>query len=60
MAALGASRGVAEGEALLKNVQDQLNRLLGQLHDCEEMREELDDEEYEEMRAEVGGSAAGS
>lgn len=53
MAALGASRGVAEGEALMKNVEDQLSRLLGQLNDCEEMREELDDDEYEEMRAEV-------
>eukprot|EP00622_Pseudochattonella_farcimen_P004268 FR739626.1.p1 GENE.FR739626.1~~FR739626.1.p1 ORF type:complete len:194 (+),score=27.19 FR739626.1:132-713(+) len=47
------SRGEAESSALQKNVEDQLDRLLSQLEDCETMREELDDEEYEEMRADT-------
>lgn len=35
------------------NVEAQLNRLLTQLQDIEDMREELDDAEYNEMRADT-------
>ena len=44
------SRGTAETDALVLSVQQQLDRLVVQLQDCEELREELDDEEYEETR----------
>ncbi len=45
-----ASYGVAETEKLKTNVQEQLNRLLTQLQDLQELRHELDDDEYEETR----------
>jgi hypothetical protein len=47
------SHGTAETERLRANVEDQLNRLLTQLSDLEEMREELDDEEYASSRQET-------
>lgn len=48
-----ASHGRAETDKLIANVQDQLNRLLTQLSDLDELRAELDDEEYEETRRET-------
>eukprot|EP00616_Rhizochromulina_sp_CCMP1243_P017361 CAMPEP_0118984878 /NCGR_PEP_ID=MMETSP1173-20130426/38681_1 /TAXON_ID=1034831 /ORGANISM="Rhizochromulina marina cf, Strain CCMP1243" /LENGTH=161 /DNA_ID=CAMNT_0006935559 /DNA_START=15 /DNA_END=496 /DNA_ORIENTATION=- len=45
-----SSRGDAETAALRSNVEGQLNRLLTQLQDLEDMRDELTDEEYEDMR----------
>lgn len=45
-----SSHGAAETQRLKLNVQDQLNRLLQQLTDLEELRDELDDEEYTETR----------
>ena len=44
------SRGVKETEQLVKSMQAQMKRLLTQLDDLEEMREDLEDDEYEEMR----------
>lgn len=41
-----ANRGQAETEKLRSNVEDQLNRLLSQLEDLEELKEELDEDEY--------------
>ncbi|WZN60494.1 ICAT domain-containing protein [Chloropicon roscoffensis] len=40
-------------EKLLANVQDQMSRLLSQLKDLDELRDELDDEEYEETKADT-------
>mmetsp|Transcript_1520 Transcript_1520/g.5384 ORF Transcript_1520/g.5384 Transcript_1520/m.5384 type:complete len:210 (-) Transcript_1520:107-736(-) len=51
--AMAASRGKQETEELIKNVEAQLNRLLTQLEDCEQLREMLDDDEYEETKAET-------
>ena len=48
--AAAASRGAAETDQLLENVQQQLDRLVIQLQDCEELRDELDDDEYAETR----------
>ena len=48
-----ANRGASETEALVVSVQQQLERLTAQLADCEELREELDDDEYEETRADT-------
>ena len=45
-----SSHGAAETQRLKVNIQDQLNRLLQQLTDLEELRDELDDEEYTETR----------
>eukprot|EP00008_Paramoeba_atlantica_P003060 CAMPEP_0201488978 /NCGR_PEP_ID=MMETSP0151_2-20130828/20823_1 /ASSEMBLY_ACC=CAM_ASM_000257 /TAXON_ID=200890 /ORGANISM="Paramoeba atlantica, Strain 621/1 / CCAP 1560/9" /LENGTH=191 /DNA_ID=CAMNT_0047874431 /DNA_START=15 /DNA_END=590 /DNA_ORIENTATION=- len=45
-----ASRGKAETQHLQENIEAQLNRLLQQLRDVEELREDLDDEEYEEQK----------
>ena len=45
-----ASHGATETQRLKVNIQDQLNRLLQQLTDLEELRDELDDEEYTETR----------
>ena len=42
-----------ESAALKKNVEDQLSRLLAQLDDLEELRDELEPDEVEEMRAET-------
>jgi hypothetical protein len=44
------SHGAAETEKLKANIQDQLSRLLQQLQDLEELRDELEDDEYEETR----------
>jgi len=41
-----ASRGDAETQQLRHNVEDQLKRLITQLQDIEEMKEELDEDEY--------------
>ena len=47
-------RRMSDADAkLLANVQDQMSRLLSQLTDLEELREELDDEEYEETKADT-------
>jgi len=48
-----SSRGQAESNVLQKNVEEQVERLLRQLADIEEMREDLDDDEYEEMKSET-------
>ena len=42
-----ANRGQAETEKLRSNIEDQLNRLLSQLEDLEELKEDLDEDEYE-------------
>jgi len=47
------SRGVNETEKLRKNLSDQLDRLMAQLQDLEDSKEELDAEEYSETRAET-------
>ena len=47
------SRGSAETEKLKKNLNDQLERLMQQLQDLEECREDLDDDEYEETKKET-------
>jgi hypothetical protein len=47
------SHGRAETDKLISNVQAQLNKLLTQLSDLDELRAELDDEEYEETRRET-------
>mmetsp|Transcript_51916 Transcript_51916/g.127444 ORF Transcript_51916/g.127444 Transcript_51916/m.127444 type:complete len:189 (+) Transcript_51916:86-652(+) len=44
------SRGNAENDVLKANVEDQLNRLLSQLEDLEELKDDLDDDEYEETK----------
>eukprot|EP00049_Salpingoeca_infusionum_P003519 m.67431 g.67431 ORF g.67431 m.67431 type:complete len:189 (-) comp12162_c0_seq1:184-750(-) len=48
-----ASRGDKETEKLKQNLTDQLDRLMVQLKDLEELREELDEEEYEETKRET-------
>jgi len=48
-----ASRGKQETAKLQANIQDQLNRLITQLQDLEEMREELEPEEYRETKKET-------
>ncbi len=48
MAALGRSGSV--DEALRGNVEAQLERLLSQLQDLDDLREELSQEEYEESK----------
>eukprot|EP00009_Paramoeba_aestuarina_P005146 CAMPEP_0201521082 /NCGR_PEP_ID=MMETSP0161_2-20130828/14063_1 /ASSEMBLY_ACC=CAM_ASM_000251 /TAXON_ID=180227 /ORGANISM="Neoparamoeba aestuarina, Strain SoJaBio B1-5/56/2" /LENGTH=191 /DNA_ID=CAMNT_0047919649 /DNA_START=63 /DNA_END=638 /DNA_ORIENTATION=+ len=45
-----ASRGSQENNQLKDNIESQLNRLLQQLRDLEELKEDLDEEEYEEQR----------
>jgi prefoldin subunit 5 len=47
------SHGRAETDKLISNVQAQLNKLLTQLSDLDELRAELDDDEYEETRRET-------
>jgi hypothetical protein len=42
-----------QDEQLRQKINSQLNRLLRQLHDLEESREELDEEEYQETRVET-------
>ncbi|KAL0212309.1 hypothetical protein RCL1_005935 [Eukaryota sp. TZLM3-RCL] len=48
-----ATRGVAETERLKANLEAQLSRLFIQLEDLEELRSELDDEEYEITKADT-------
>jgi len=45
-----ANRGQAETEKLRSNVEDQLNRLLSQLEDLEELKDELDEAEYNDTK----------
>ena len=45
-----SSRGESETSSLKKNIEDQLNRLLTQLADLEEMKGELDADEYNSVR----------
>ena len=49
----GSSRGDFETQQLRANVEEQLQRLLTQLEDLDELRDEMDDGEYEETRAET-------
>jgi uncharacterized membrane protein YgaE (UPF0421/DUF939 family) len=56
VAALGgimASRGKDETVKLRANIQDQLNRLITQLQDLEELREEMEADEYRETKEET-------
>jgi len=46
-----SSRGQLESNILQKNVEEQFERLVRQLSDIEEMRDDLDDDEYEEMKS---------
>lgn len=48
-----ASRGKSETGKLRQNMEEQLDRLMQQLQDLEECREELDDDEYEETKKET-------
>ena len=40
------SRGKEETDQLIQQAQDQLHRLVGQLHDLEELKDDLDEDEY--------------
>nr|XP_009669756.1 PREDICTED: protein LZIC isoform X2 [Struthio camelus australis] len=48
-----ASRGTTETSKLKQNLEEQLDRLVQQLQDLEECREELDADEYEETKKET-------
>lgn len=48
-----ASRGDAETNKLRINIENQLERLMTQLNDLEDMREELDEEEYNTTKQET-------
>jgi hypothetical protein len=48
-----ASRGKDETVKLRANIQDQLNRLITQLQDLEELREEMEADEYRETKEET-------
>jgi len=48
-----ASRGKSETDKLKHNLEEQLDRLMAQLSDLEECREDLDDDEYEETKTET-------
>lgn len=48
-----ASRGKSETEKLKKNLEEQLDRLVAQLADLEEVKEDLDKDEYEETKKET-------
>lgn len=41
-----ASRGVSETNKLRTNIEDQLGRLLAQLQDLEDLKADIDDDEY--------------
>ena len=45
-----SSRGDVETSKLKANIEDQLNRLLTQLSDLEELKDDLDNDEYEQTR----------
>ena len=47
------SRGKSETEKLQQNLEDQLDRLVNQLSDLEECKEDLDDDEYLETKNET-------
>jgi hypothetical protein len=47
------SHGADETARLKANVQDQLSRLLTQLQDLEDLRDEIDDDEYAEVRGDT-------
>ncbi|XP_010575649.1 PREDICTED: protein LZIC isoform X1 [Haliaeetus leucocephalus] len=48
-----ASRGTIETSKLKQNLEEQLDRLMQQLQDLEECRDELDADEYEETKKET-------
>lgn len=48
-----ASRGTQENTKLRQNLEEQLDRLVQQLADLEECREDLEEEEYEETKNET-------
>ncbi|XP_014673110.1 PREDICTED: protein LZIC-like [Priapulus caudatus] len=48
-----ASRGKSETEKLKHNLEEQLDRLMAQLQDLEECKEDLDAEEYEETKTDT-------
>ncbi|XP_033097837.1 protein LZIC-like [Anneissia japonica] len=48
-----ASRGKTETDRLQQNLEEQLDRLMAQLQDLEECKEELDEDEYEETKQET-------
>ncbi|KAK2581611.1 hypothetical protein KPH14_002115 [Odynerus spinipes] len=48
-----SSHGKAETERLKKNLEEQLDRLVQQLEDLEECRDEMPNEEYEEAKEET-------
>ncbi|KFM79575.1 Protein LZIC, partial [Stegodyphus mimosarum] len=48
-----ASRGLLETSRLKHNLEDQLDRLMAQLTDLEECKNELDNDEYEETKSET-------
>ena len=45
-----ASHGTKDGDRLRQNVEDQLNRLLQQLQDLDDMKEDMEMAEYESSR----------
>ncbi|GIY85057.1 protein LZIC [Caerostris extrusa] len=48
-----SSRGLSETNKLQHNLEEQLDRLVAQLTDLEECKDELDEGEYEETKAET-------
>jgi len=48
-----SSRGLSETNKLKSNLEEQLDRLVAQLADLEECKNELDEDEYEETKAET-------
>ena len=44
------SRGSAETERLKQNLNDQMERLVQQLQDLEECKDDLDEDEYEDTK----------
>ncbi|GFR24951.1 protein LZIC [Trichonephila clavipes] len=48
-----SSRGISETNKLKHNLEEQLDRLVAQLADLEECKNELDADEYEETKAET-------
>ncbi|WAR13848.1 LZIC-like protein [Mya arenaria] len=48
-----ASRGKSETEKLIHNLQEQMDRLVNQLSDLEDCKEDLDEDEYEETKSDT-------
>eukprot|EP00112_Aurelia_sp_Birch-Aquarium-sp1_P007881 Seg186.5 transcript_id=Seg186.5/GoldUCD/mRNA.D3Y31 product="Protein LZIC" protein_id=Seg186.5/GoldUCD/D3Y31 len=48
-----ASRGKSETDKLKHNLEEQLDRLVAQLSDLEECKDDLDEDEYEETKTET-------